>query len=124
MKYLRNKLAQFKQWILPIVRFSLVCEKELDRRLKELDLQLTNAKNRDIRHLESVAIDLLGCEKGTKNPLIVLYITMYSALSVERITELNLSIDMENPLIINIAMGMANKGYKNKSIIAEVRAAN
>ena len=119
-----NKLAQFKQWILSIVRLRLLFEKEIERRIKELDLQLTNAKNRDIRHLESVAIDLLDCEKPIKDPLTTLYITRYSVLDVNRILELSEFIDMNNPFTINVAMGLANKGYSNKLIIEQACKAN
>jgi len=107
-----------------IKKFFNVREKQLIIKIKELDLNLTNAKNRDIKHLESVAIDIMGCDKNTKNPLTILYITTYSILSIDRIVELTESIDMGDPLIINIAMDMANKGFNNKRIIIKVRSSN
>ena len=107
-----------------IKRFFNVSEKQLIVKIKELDLQLTKQKNRDIEHLESVAIDIMGCDKNTKDPLTILYITKYSALSIDRIIELNLSVDMNDPLTINTAMEMANKGYNNKYIINKVLSSN
>ena len=103
-----------------IKKFFNVSEKQLTIKIKELDLNLTKANNRNIEHLESVAIDIMGCDKKTKNPLTLLYITRYSALNIERIIELNDSINMDNPVIINIAMDMANKGYNNFRIIKKV----
>mgnify|MGYP003153208000 CR=1 FL=1 len=101
-----------------------VSEKQLIIKIKELDLQLTKQKNRDIEHLESVAIDIMECDKDTKNPLTILYITKYSALSVDKIINLNLGIDMNDPKTINTAMEMANKGYDNKHIINKVLSTN
>ena len=103
-----------------IKRFFNVSEKQLIIKIKELDLQLTKQKNRDIEHLEGVAIDIMGCDKNTKDPLTILYITKYSALSIDRIIELNLSVDMNDPLTINTAMEMANKGFNNYRIIEKV----
>jgi hypothetical protein len=114
------KFKQIKQFISFLGNIRFFCEKEIELIIKELDLKLTNAKNRDIKHLENVAIELLGCEKNIKNPLTVLYITRYSALSVDRILELNNFIDMDNPFVINTAMDMANKGYSNDLIIKQV----
>ena len=95
-------------------------EKKLIIKIKELDLKLTNAKNRDIKHLESVAIDIVMCDKKTKDPLTLLYITKYSSLNNDRVNDLSESIDMGNPFNINIAMGMANNGYSNNHIVKKV----
>lgn len=107
-----------------IKKFFNVSEKQLIIKIKELDLQLTKQKNRDIEHLESVAIDIMECDKNTKNPLTILYIIKYSALSAERVMNLNLSVDMNDPLTINTAMEMANKGYNDKHIINKVLSSN
>ena len=107
-----------------IKKFFNVSEKQLIAKIKELDLQLTKQKNRDIEHLESVAIDIMECDKNTKDPLTMLYITKYSALSIDKIIDLNLSVDMNDPKTINTAMEMANKGYDNKYIINRVLSSN
>ena len=124
MKQKTNKLAQFKQWILSIVGLRFLFEKALEAKIKEIDLKLTIAKNRDIKHLESVALDLLDCDVNVKNPLLILYVSKYSALSANRILNLSEFIDMENPFIINQAMIMANKGYTDTMIVESVRKAN
>ena len=76
---------------------------------------------KDLLFLESVAIDIMECDKKTKNPLTILYITKYSALSIDRIIDLNLSVNMNDPFTINIAMDMSNKGFNNKHIINKVQ---
>lgn len=120
MNNLRLRLTFFEQ-IKLLFKYN---RNKLEIRLKELDLELTNAKNRDMKHLDSVAIDILGCDKNTKNPLIILYITRYSALCIDRISNLNLSVNMDDPLTINTAMEMANKGYNDKHIISKVLSNN
>ena len=105
-------------------KFFNVSEKQLIIKIKELNLQLTKQGNRDIEHLESVAIDIMECDKNTKNPLTILYITKYSALSIAKIIDLNFSVDMNDPKTINTAMEMANKGYDNKNIVNKVLSGN
>lgn len=105
-------------------KFFNVSEKQLIIKIKELNLQLTKQGNRDIEHLESVAIDIMECDKNTKNPLTILYITKYSALSIDKIIDLNFSVDMNDPKTINTAMEMANKGYDNKNIVNKVLSGN
>ena len=105
-------------------KFFNVSEKQLIIKIKELNLQLTKQENRDIEHLESVAIDIMECDKNTKNPLTILYITKYSALSIDKIIDLNFSVDMNDPKTINTAMEMANKGYDNKNIVNKVLSGN
>jgi len=100
--------------------FFLCSSKKLEIRIKELDLELTNAKNRDMKHLNSVAVDILGCDENIKNPLTKLYITINSVLDLDRIMQLDLSINMDDPFTIYIAMDMANKGFNNKHIINKV----
>lgn len=107
-----------------IKRFFNVSDKLLTIKIKELDLNLTNAKNRDINHLENVAIDIMGCDKETKHPLTILYIITHSALSADRVIDLNLMIDMNNPSTINTAMEMANKGATNKYIVNKILMGN
>ena len=113
-------IEKFKIMKERIKKFFSVNEKQLIIKIKELDLQLTKQKNRDIEHLESVAIDIMKCNKNTKDPLTLLYISKYSSLSVDRIIDLNLSIDMNDPTTINTAMDMSNKGFNNKRIIEKV----
>lgn len=120
MNNLRFKITFFEQ-----IKLLFKCNRdELEIRIKELDLQSTNAKNIDIKHLENVAINIMECDKNTKNPLTLLYITTYSALTVNKIIDLNLSIDMDNPKTINTAMEMANKGFSNRRIINTVLSGN
>ena len=104
-----------------IKRIFATTPKQLEIKIKELDLMLTNAKNRDFKHIEEVANELMRIDKNTKNALTILYICTYSSLSAERILNLRESIDMNHPLIINNAMYLANKGYGDAKIISEVR---
>ena len=94
--------------------------KILELEIKKTDLALNEFIKPHLKVLQNTLIEATGCKKDEKRPETIFYITVNSALNIDRIEDLKKYIDIYNIENTFKIMDLANKGNSNKAIVDNI----